>query len=92
MVTFECNGAAVVWRHNGMELTGGEKYQLEQRYLTIRDIVGSDEGNYTCTFNQETHSVGCLLVYGEIIIPFTHVTKFLCSFSLPFSPPIPILI
>ena len=67
MVTFECNGVAEVWRHNGMELTEGEKYQLEQRYLTIRDIVGSDEGNYTCTFNQETHSIGCLLVYGEII-------------------------
>ena len=48
-----------------MDLPDGEKYQLDSRTLTIRDIVGSDEGNYTCTFGQETHFAGCLSVYGE---------------------------
>ena len=69
MVTFRCmlDGASdVVWRLNSMDLPeNDEKYQRTQRRLTVKNIDGSDEGNYTCVSGQQTHSAGCLLVYGE---------------------------
>ena len=70
MVTFQCmlDGASdVAWRLNGMVLpkNNNEKYQTNLGYLTVNNIVHSDEGNYTCVSGQQTYPAGCLLVYGE---------------------------
>ena len=42
-----------------------DKYDMNQRYLTVRDVVGTDEGDYSCTFGDVTKPAGCLIVYGE---------------------------
>ena len=65
MVTFRCeSNSAAVWTHNGVTLTeNDEKYQFDTRALTVRQIVGSDEGNYSCV--QSGDVTGCLLVYGK---------------------------
>ena len=70
MVTFQCllnDASGVVWRLNSMVLpdNNDEKYQTNLGYLTINNIVHSDEGNYTCVSGQQTYPAGCLLVYGE---------------------------
>ena len=66
-MTFQCDSNnAPVWRHNGVNLTGNnEKYQMgtRSRSLTVREIVGSDEGDYSCV--QSGDITGCLLVYGK---------------------------
>ena len=61
-MTFQCDSNSTpVWRHNGVNLTGNnEKYQMDTRSLTVNDIVGNDEGDYSCV-----QSSGCLLVYGK---------------------------
>ena len=41
------------------------KYEVDQRHLTVKDIVGTDEGNYSCINDQEAYYTGCLLVYGK---------------------------
>ena len=67
-VTFVCNGASVGWRLNGVDIVvNNAKYELDQRHLTVRDIVGADEGNYSCFYEQQTYYAGCLLVYGKLI-------------------------
>ena len=68
MVTFQCNGASdVVWRLNGtvLPVNNNEKYQTNLGYLTVKNIVHSDEGNYTCVSGEQIDLAGCLLVYGE---------------------------
>ena len=68
-VTFSCDSndaGDVVWKRNDTEIEAGDdKYEWDQRHLTVRDIVASDERTYTCTFGGETQTAGCLLVYGE---------------------------
>ena len=48
-----------------MIMAEDDKYEWDQRHLTVRDIVGTDEGNYSCTFGGVTKPAGCLIVYGE---------------------------
>ena len=68
-MTFQCesNGAATVeWRHNNTVIVADDdKYYMNQRFLTVRDVVGTDEGDYSCTFGGLTKPAGCLIVYGE---------------------------
>ena len=76
---FECDSSDrtssyLLWKHNGVVLSvsDGDKYSSTITTLTVRDIVDTDEGNYTCTYGTAmmpptvnvTQDAGCLLVYG----------------------------
>ena len=58
------------------------KYEVDQRHLTVKDIVGTDEGNYSCINDQEAYYTGCLLVYGKSNI--YHFFCFLLCFNSIF--------
>ena len=65
----------VNWLKDGVLLTiDGNKYLLNsaKNRLTIRDIMGADEGNYTCSYTagsiQTNAAAGCVLVYGNLYI------------------------
>ena len=73
------------------------KYFLNraQNRLTIRNIVATDEGNYTCSYTagpiQQTSSAGCLIVYGKIkdvyyIVILYYVTIGKASFASCYVP------
>ena len=63
----------IIWFHNGEEVdTASDRYSLNsnQDRLTIHNVIGTDEGQYTCSYELTTgtttnFSAGCLIVYGE---------------------------
>ena len=60
------------WRLNGVDIVVyNGKYELDQRHLTVRNIFGTDEGNYSCVYEQQTHYAGCLLVYGGLVVSYS---------------------
>ena len=66
----------VTWYLNSIMLnTVGNKYSLNyaQSTLTVRSIVASDEGNYSCSYTAQqsqtrTSGAGCLTVYGKLVL------------------------
>lgn len=65
----------VSWLRDGALLDTGnsDKYELSssKNRLTVKDIVGTDEGNYSCMYEdtngeEQTSYAGCLIVFGEL--------------------------
>ena len=63
----------ISWFRNGEEVDiASARYSLNsnQDHLTINGVIGTDEGQYICSYEQIfgstiTSSAGCLIVYGE---------------------------
>lgn len=65
----------VSWLLDGaiLNIENSDKYELSssKTRLTVKDIVGTDEGNYSCKYlgangEEKTSYAGCLIVFGEL--------------------------
>ena len=63
---------AIQWKFNDIDIkTVGSKYSMDANRLTVRNVDGADEGEYSCVVtnqqNQTTEvEVMCLYVVGEL--------------------------
>ena len=63
-----CPGSTNTWYLNGKELElAGNRYHSSENSLMIENIIGEDEGWYTCnsTNGPRNSTPPCLIVYGK---------------------------
>ena len=87
VATFQCEvtkmGLKPEWKHGNDVLSPSDKYQMSSQggvhKLTITDVWGKDESNYTIIFSKDVESTAKLTVKGKHVYSYGITADYVCS-------------